>query len=149
MLNTALLLAVVYYLLYKPVKKFLKKREDKIASQLDHANLREKQALDLLEARKKQLEGASQEVAELVRVGEKRGKARADEIMALAQEEARRVADKAKAHVESMEANAQLELYEKAASLSVDIAKMVLEREVTIEDHKRLLEEFFEKAGQA
>ena len=149
MLNAAILLAVVYYLLYKPVRKFLKKREDKIAGQLDNANLREKQAMDLLEARKKQLEGASAEVAELIRVGERRGKARADEITSLAQEEARRIAEKAKMQAESMEANAQVDLYERAANLSVDIAKMVLEREVTIEDHKRLLEEFFDKAGRA
>ncbi len=149
MLNAAILLAVVYYLLYKPVRKFLKKREDKIAGQLDNANLREKQALDLLEARKKQLDGASAEVAELIRLGEKRGKARTDELTSLAQEEARRIEDKAKAHAQSMEANAQVELYERAANLSVDIAQMVLEREVTIEDHKRLLEEFFEKAGRA
>jgi F-type H+-transporting ATPase subunit b len=149
MLNTALLLVALYYLLYKPVKKFLKKREDKINGQLDNANLREKQAVELLEARKKQLEGASAEVAELILVGEKRGKARADEIMSLAQGEARRIEIKAKAHAESMESNAQVVLYEKAANLSVDIAQMVLEREVTIDDHKRLLEEFFEKAGRA
>ena len=149
MLNTALLLVALYYLLYKPVKKFLKKREDKIGAQLDNANLREKQAMELLEARKKQLEGAAAEVTELIRTGEKRGKARADEITSLAQEEARRIQDKAQAHAESMEQNAQVELFEKAANLSVDIAQMVLEREVTVEDHKRLLEEFFEKAGRA
>ena len=149
MFNTALLLVALYYLLYKPVRKFLMKREDKINGQLDNANLREKQALELLEARKKQLDGAVAEVAELVRTGEKRGKARADEITSLAQEEARRIESKAKAHAESMEQNAQVELYEKAANLSVDIAQMVLEREVTVEDHKRLLAEFFEKAGRA
>jgi len=48
-----------------------------------------------------------------------------------------------------MEQNAQLELYEDAAKLSVQIASMVLEREVTIEDHKRLLQEFLEKAGKS
>lgn len=149
MFNTALLLIAVYFLLYKPVKKALKKRDDRIAGQLDNANMREKQAQELLEARKKQLEGASQEVADLIRVGEKRGKARADELVSLAQQEARHIAEKAKSQAESMEQNVQVELYEKAANLSVDIAQMVLEREVTIEDHKRLLDEFFEKAGSA
>ena len=51
--------------------------------------------------------------------------------------------------VRIIEQNARQELYEDAAKLSVQIAAMVLEREVTIEDHKRLLREFLEKAGQS
>lgn len=149
MINTALLLAAVYYFLYKPVKKFLKKREDTISGQLDQAQEREQQSMELLETRQKQLEGASKEVAELIRVGEMRGKARAEDVLSAAQQEARRIEERAKTHAEKMEANAQAELYEKAANLSVDIAQMVLEREVTTQDHKRLLEAFFEKAGRA
>lgn len=147
MLNTAMLLAALYYLLYKPVRKFLRAREEKIAGQLDNAQAREQQALDLLGQRKKQLDNAASEVADLIRVGESRGKARADELVALAQQEARRIEEKAKADATSMQVNAQEELYERAANLSVDIAQMVLEREVTPEDHRRLLREFLEKAG--
>ena len=148
MLNTAMLLAALYYLLYKPVRKFLKGREDKIAGQLDGALAREQESLKLLDQRKLQLDSAASEVADLIRTGETRGKARADELVLLAQQEARRIAEKSKVDIDSMQAGAQEELYERAANLSVDIAQMVLEREVTAADHQRLLKEFLEKAGR-
>ncbi len=149
MLNTAMLLAALYYLLYKPVRKFLRAREDKVAGQLDNAAENQKQAAELLDERQKQLNGAASEVASLIKTGEAQGKARADAVVAAAQSDARQIADKAKTQVRIMEQNAQQELYEDAAKLSVQIASMVLEREVTIEDHKRLLQEFLEKAGKS
>lgn len=148
-INAALLLVAVYFLLYRPVSRFLKKREDTVASQLDGALQRETQAQELLEARQAQLQGAAAEVAEMIRSGEQRGNARAEEIASLAQKESRRIEDQAREHAHKIEKDAQAALYEKAANLSVDIAQMVLQREVTIEDHKRLLDEFFEKAGIA
>ena len=149
MLNTVMLLAALYYLLYKPVKKFLKAREEKVAAQLDNAAESQKQAAVLLDERQKQLNGAAGEVASLIKTGEAQGKARADAMLAAAQADAKQVAEKAKVQVRIMEQNAQQELYEDAAKLSVQIASMILEREVTIEDHKRLLQEFLEKAGRS
>ena len=149
MFNTALLLAALYFLLYKPVKKFMREREEKVAGQLDNAAESQKQAAELLSERKKLLDGAASEVANLIKTGEAQGKARADAVVAAAQSDARQIAEKAKMQVRIMEQNAQQELYEDAAKLSVRIATMVLEREVTIEDHKRLLQEFLDKAGKS
>jgi F-type H+-transporting ATPase subunit b len=149
MANTVMLLAALYYLLYKPVKKFLKAREEKVAAQLDNAAESQKKAAELLDERKKQLNGAASEVADLIKTGEAQGRARADAVVAAAQSDARQIAEKAKLQVRIMEQNAQQELYEDAAKLSVQIATMVLEREVTIQDHKRLLQEFLEKAGKS
>jgi F-type H+-transporting ATPase subunit b len=149
MANTVMLLAALYYLLYKPVKKFLKAREEKVAAQLDNAAESQKQAAVLLDERQKQLNGAASEVASLIKTGEAQGKARADAVISAAQLDARQIAEKAKVQVRIMEQNAQQELYEDAAKLSVEIASMILEREVTIEDHKRLLREFLEKAGRS
>ncbi len=148
MINTAMLLAALYYFLYKPVRKFLRTREDKVAGQLDNAAENQKQAAELLNERQKQLSGAASEVANLIKTGEAQGKARADAVVSAAQSDARQIAEKAKTQVRIMEQNAQQELYEDAAKLSVQIASMVLEREVTVEDHKRLLKEFLEKAGR-
>lgn len=148
MANTVILLIALYYFLYKPVRKFLKAREDKVAGQLDSAAESQKHAAELLSERQKQLDGAASEVAGLIKTGEAQGKARADAMVQAAQADAKQIAEKAKTQVRIMEQNAQQELYEDAAKLSVQIASMVLEREVTIEDHKRLLQEFLEKAGK-
>jgi len=148
MANTVILLVALYYFLYKPVRKFLKAREDKVAGQLDSAAESQKHASELLSERQKQLDGAASEVAGLIKTGEAQGKARADAMVQAAQTDAKQIAEKAKTQVRIMEQNAQQELYEDAAKLSVQIASMVLEREVTVEDHKRLLQEFLEKAGK-
>jgi F-type H+-transporting ATPase subunit b len=144
-----MLLAALYYLLYKPVKKFLRAREEKVAAQLDSAAESQKQASVLLDERQKKLNGAASEVASLIKTGEAQGKARADAMLAAAQSDAKQIAEKAKVQVRIMEQNAQQELYEAAAKLSVQIASMILEREVTAQDHKRLLQEFLEKAGRS
>ena len=149
MVNTVLLMAAWYYLLYKPVKKFLKAREETVAGQLDSAAESQKQAEALLNERKRQLDGAASEVAGLIKTGEAQGKARADAVVAAAESDARQIAEKAKAQVRTIEQNAQQELYKDAAKLSVQIASLVLEREVNIEDHRRLLDEFLEKAGRS
>lgn len=149
MFNTALLLVALYFLLYKPVRKFLRAREDKVAGQLDEAAENQKKAMELLDERKKQLDGAASEVASLIKTGEMQGKARADAVIAAAEEEARQIAEKARAQARIIEENARREMYEDAAMLSVQIASKVLEREVTIDDHKRLIQEFLEKAGRS
>lgn len=148
MFNAALLLVALYFLLYRPVRKFLRAREDKVAGQLDSAADNQKLAAQLVEERQRQLNGAAQEVADLIKTGEAQGKARADAVVAAAQAEARQLAEKARAQMRTQEQNAQRELYDEAARLSVKIAAMVLEREVTEADHKRLLREFLEKAGR-
>lgn len=148
MLNTAMLLVALYYLLYKPVKKFLAARESKVAAQLDTAAESRKQAEALLDERKKQLDGAAQEVAALIQTGEAQGKARGDAVLEAAQKDAKLMAEKAILQVRTVEQNAQREMYEEAAMLSVKIASMVLQREVNEADHKRLLNEFIEKAGR-
>lgn len=149
MVNAAMLLAALYFLLYRPVKRILKAREDKVAAQLDSAAENQKKAAALLDERQRQLNGAASEVANLIRTGEAQGKARADAMIAAAQADARLIAEKAQMQVRIMEQNAKQELYEDAAKLSVQIASMVLEREVTVQDHKRLLQEFLEKAGKS
>ena len=148
MANTVILLIALYYFLYKPVRKFLKAREDKVAGQLDSAAESQKHAAELLSERQKQLDGAASEVAGLIKTGEAQGKARADAMVQAAQADAKQIAEKAKTQVRIMEQNAQQELYEDAAKLSVQIASMVLEREVTIEDHKRLPQALPAKAGK-
>jgi len=148
MFNAALLLVALYFLLYRPVRKFLRAREEKVAGQLDSAADNQKLAAQLVEERQRQLNGAAQEVADLIKTGEAQGKARADAVVAAAQAEARQLAEKARAQMRTQEQNAQRELYDEAARLSVKIAAMVLEREVTEADHKRLLREFLEKAGR-
>ncbi len=102
----------------------------------------------LLSERQRQLDGAASEVANLIKTGEAQGKARADAVIAAAQADARLIAEKAQMQLRITEQNARQELYEDAAKLSVQIASLVLEREVTVEDHRRLLKEFLEKAGK-
>jgi F-type H+-transporting ATPase subunit b len=149
MVNAVLLLAALYYLLYKPVRKFLKAREEKVAGEIDSAAESQKQAEALLSERKRQLDGAASEVAGLIKTGEAQGRARADAVIAAAEAETKAIAEKAKAQVRVIEQNARQELYKDAAQLSVQIASMVLEREVSIEDHRRLLDEFLERAGRS
>lgn len=148
MFNTGLLLAALYFLLYKPVRKFLAKREDAIAGRLDSATSSRHQADQLLSARQEQLDGAAREAADLVMAGEAQGKARAEALIGAAQHEADIRSEKALAQVRAQESNARRALYEEAAQLSVTIAQAALEREVTLADHKRLVDAFLEKAGK-
>ena len=145
--NFFLLLALLYKFAFNPINGMLEQRANTIESAIKHAEeirvevdqLRKESQANLAESRKEAQEiiGRATKAAEDAKV----------EIAAQAKEEAANM--KAKAHVEIAAATeaAKLELRDTAVTLAIMAAEKVLGRAITEADHKKMVKEFVNEAG--
>lgn len=146
-LNAAILFVALYFLLYKPVRKFMQKRADGVSAQLDEAAQKEKDADALLEQSHGALSSAQRKAAETVSQSARQAQKRADEILSTANAKAEEIVRRANEEAEQIRQNAHEAMVDESAKLAVLIASKLLEREVSLEDHQRLIDEFLEKVG--
>ena len=90
-LNAAILIAALYFLLYKPVRKFMNARSEMIAAALDEAARKQSEAQVCLEKRSKALDDAAQEAMAIERQSDAQAQARAKDTLTVAQQEAGRI----------------------------------------------------------
>lgn len=144
-INAAILFTALYFLLYKPVRKFLKARSEKIQSDMDKAVEAQAEAQKNLEASKEALRNAEKNSSEALA-----------DIISQARNEARSILDKAQADAAQIMEDARNEADEyiarnneamrsEAASLALAIASKVLSREIDAQVHKELIDDFLKK----
>jgi F-type H+-transporting ATPase subunit b len=149
-INAVLLFVIVRALVYKPVRKFMAARTERIAASLDEAAQAHAEA-ETLRAEYEQRIAAAEEVA----------RERVVEITAGANESARAMTetakreslallDKARAEAQQEQARTLAGLQGEIAELSIGIAEQILRREVNHSDALALTQRAMaEKAGEA
>jgi len=145
--NFFVLLALLYKFAFNPINQMLDQRANTIESSIKHAEevkvevdqLRKEAQANLAESRKEAQEiiGRATKAAEDAKV----------EIAAKAQEEAANMKAKAKAEIVAATEAAKIELRDTAATLAMMAAEKVLGRAITEEDHKKMVKEFVNEAG--
>ena len=143
LLNIVILFIIVKLLVYKPVKKFLDDRNEKIKREIEEAQKLKDSANETLSKKE-----------ELINEGRAEGEAAASEMHKKAQEKADNIIKKAKSDAEKIIAKANKEAdtrkqeiikssRNEIADLSIEIAEKILEREVNAEDNRRIVDDFF------
>ena len=146
-LNVIILYVVLRLLLYKPVMKFIKKREHTFADKVDELDEREKE-LDRRKAEyERKMREASDEAATIITNSNEMARDHAREILDNAKEHARDLVIRAKKEIEAEKVQARLDMKTEIADMAVQIAAKVLEREVSLEDNRKIIDEFFERVG--
>jgi F-type H+-transporting ATPase subunit b len=143
-----LLLAVLGKWAWKPIVAQLQRREEGIAQTIQHAQEREKQALELLAQYKKQLEAAEAQAAELLSQARRRAAGEQEKLLGQARQESRRLVQSATVEIEQAKIDALRELYDRTAQLAVDVAAKALRQTLRPEDHRRLVEESLREIAQ-
>ena len=146
-INACILLAALYWLLYKPVRKFMLARTEKIQGELDQARSTQESAEVFLQESRQKLAGADHEAAAAISKSSQQAQVRAQEIIASAKQEADRIINQAHLDANQILVNAKEAMESEAATLAVDIAAKVLSREVSKEDHRQLIDDFLKKVG--
>ncbi|MBR3976160.1 MAG: F0F1 ATP synthase subunit B [Clostridia bacterium] len=142
-INIVILFLVTKKLLYKPVKKFLDTRKEKIAAQFEEVKLREKEAADAKEEYC-ELIGNAQVLFERT-VNEAKAEARksAEKIVSEANQQAKKIVDDAKLSAaeehQKMIENARSDI----AEVALQISNKIIQREVTDADNRRIIDSFF------
>ncbi len=146
-INAVILLVAMYFLLYKPVRKFTTARAQGIEDQLKNAQDTQSKAQEQWKASQQKLKDADQEAMAVVSQGAIKAQEQAQDILKSARDQAGQIVSQARQEANALLFNAQEAMADEASVLAVEIAAKVLSREVKAEDHQQLIDEFVKKVG--
>ncbi|MDD5016652.1 MAG: F0F1 ATP synthase subunit B [Eubacteriales bacterium] len=146
-LNVIILFVVLKLLLYKPVLKFMKKRENAFADKVDQLDTRDKELIQKKQQYEQMMAAAHNEAAEIITKSNEMARDHAREILDNAKEHARDLVLRAKKEIEGEKVQARLDMKTEIADMAIQIAEKVLEREVSLDDNRKIIDEFFERVG--
>lgn len=140
-LNFGVLLWLLKKFLYKPMQNYLDKRAEEIQSEHDNAEKLRKESEEALLNAKEEMEKVRVDAKKIL-----------DNTLASAENEKLKIMEDAESKVsnmfkagkQSLESEikkARQELKDQIADISVDIAKKILEKEITEDDHNRLIKD--------
>lgn len=145
--NTLITFLIVKNLLYKPLRSMLAAREQEVRDLYNHAETDRREAEAMKRDYTASIANAKQEAAEIVSSAQKRAEKRAEDIVAQANHEAAAAKQRAEESIEQERKKAMNQMKDEIADLSMLIATKVVEREVNLDDHKRLIDDFIDKVG--
>lgn len=144
-INIIILFVIVRGLAYKPVKKFLDARKERVAKELSDAAAAKQTAEEEALKYKELTEKSKAEGAEIINEAERTAKQSAAEIIASAKQSAAEITEKARENAKREREAQVASMKDEIAELAFDISRQVLSREVTDEDNMRIADSFFEK----
>ncbi len=146
-LNVIILFVVLRLILYKPVMKFIKKREHMFADKVDELDLREKEIVRAKKEYEHMMDEAGNEAASIITNSNEMARDHAREVLDNSKEHARDLVIRAKKEIEAEKVQARMDMKTEIADMAIQIAEKVLEREVSLDDNRKIIDEFFERVG--
>lgn len=144
-INFLVTFLVLYLLLYRPVSRFLSERRERTANTLKEAEETRQEAERLLQEAKAELASIGEKSRQLSHETIENAALAAENIIDNAQEEASAIIARAR---EQMETERQLALehaFTDLVSFAGGLASRILEREVSIEDNRAIVDYFFKE----
>ncbi|MEG0741009.1 MAG: F0F1 ATP synthase subunit B [Clostridia bacterium] len=145
--NAVILLVALYFLLVKPVRKFMQKRADSIAAELQGVTDAQTQLETERKAAHDELAQTKKTAADIIAKSVSQAQEQAEQVLRDAQSNAEQRMQRARTECEHMRENTREEMRGEVADLSVALASKILQREVSEEDHRKLVNDFIEKVG--
>jgi|AGTN01.1.fsa_nt_gi ATP synthase, F0 subunit b len=146
-LNAVILFFVLKFLLYKPILKFMKKREQSFTDKTDTLDTREKELIQQKQQYDQLMMGAQAQAAAIITKSNEMARDHAKELIDDAKEQSREMVLRARKEIAIEKEQTQLEMKSEIVDMAVQIAEKVLKREVSKEDNKKIIDEFFERVG--
>ncbi|MDI9481331.1 MAG: F0F1 ATP synthase subunit B [Syntrophomonadaceae bacterium] len=145
--NFFILFALLYKFAFNPINAILEQRTTTIESSLKHAEEVKVEVDQLRKEAQNNLTESRKEAQDIVARATKAAEEAKNEMIAKAKEESDNIKAKAEAEIKAATEQAKLELKDTAASLAIFAAERVLGRAINEEDHKRLVKDFVDEAG--
>ena len=147
-LNLLILFIFLRKLLFNPVKNMIDSRQKEIDDMYDSAEGARTEADALRSEYQTRLKGAEEETEEILKNAVKRARAKEEEILAEASEKASLTLARAEKQIELEKARTVNELKDEMSEMALGSARAVVERDVSAEEHKDLIDDFIEKIGK-
>ncbi len=144
-----ILLALLKHFAWGPISDILKKREDKIANDLDSAEQSRINSAKMEQEREQQLLASRSDAADIIKNAKESGELSRQNILKDAQEEAARLKSKAQADITVERESALNSVKDDVAELSLQIAEKILNKELSPEMHESLINQYIEGLGSS
>lgn len=144
-----ILLVMLRKFAWGPLMGIMKEREEHVASEIDAAEKNHAEAKKLVEEQREMLKQSRVEAQELIERAKKQAEEQKDGIIAAAKEEAESIKTSAVQEIQREKEQAIATLQEQVASLSVQIASKVIEKELKEEDQVKLIRDYIKEVGEA
>lgn len=145
--NLVLLFLLIKKFLYKPVKKMLETRQNTIDGEYAAAEDAKNQALQDKQAYEEKLSTAKKEADGVIQSAVDTAALREKEILADAKEKAEGIVRKAKENAEFEKRKAEESIKQEIVEVSTLLAEKMLEREISADDHKDMIDSFIDSIG--
>jgi F-type H+-transporting ATPase subunit b len=135
------LLFVLGKFVWPHILKGLQDREQKMRSDLEEAEQANKTAQQTLDQYKQQLAEAQKESQRIIEQSREESQQLAKQWKQQTQQELQQMRERAEQEIKAAKEQAVNELYEQSATLATDVAGRILQREISAEDQKQLVEQ--------
>jgi F-type H+-transporting ATPase subunit b len=147
--NTAILVAVLYKLLKKPVSNYFKSRRENIQSLLEEMERSKEEAERKAAEYKAKLAILDQEAEKILQEYIAQGEREKAKILEAAERQANYIKQQARLAIQQEVEAAKKELREEVAELTVKAAEDILRQKMDMGDQERLIEEFIVRVVEA
>lgn len=146
--NLLILYLVIKKFLFGPIQKIIESRENEVQNLYDTAEQAKNDAVALKEEYSQHLANAKDEANEILKNANKKATVRSEEIIRDAQEKAAAIIARADVQIEMERKHAFEEVKQDISDIALLAASKVVERELSAEEHERLIGEFIENVGE-
>ena len=147
LVNTIILFTVLKRFLFKPVMKMIEDRQQEIDGLYEDADAAKQQARQLQAEYEEKLADARQTGERIVKEATARGKAREEEIVRQANDEATAIRQKAAQDADREKKKAMNEAKGEIADMAVEIAEKVVGYSLDLKDQSTLVDRFIDELG--
>ncbi len=148
LLNLLILYLLVKKFLYQPVKTMLKNRQDTIDNEYKQAEDAKRRALFDKKTYEEKLSNAQWEADSLLQSAVQNAEQREQQILADAKVKADGILRQAETNAELELKKAEQTIKEEIVTVGTMLAGKMLEREINIEDHKKMIDSFINEIGE-
>ena len=140
-----ILILVVFFVAYKPVKKMLQKRASYIQQEIDQATENHALALQETKEAKKLLSDSKAEASLIIEKATKEGQIKYDQMIEEAREDVKEMKQVAEKDIEQAKVDALKDIRNEMVNVALTASKEILKREVDEKDNARLAEDFINR----
>ncbi|QTN00859.1 F0F1 ATP synthase subunit B [Sediminibacillus dalangtanensis] len=131
-----------------PLMNVMKQREDHIASEIETAEKNRAEAERASREAAEELKKTRQEAQTIIEDAKHAGQKQEQQIIEAARETAERIKVSAQEDIEQEKEKAIKALQDQVATLSVQIASKVIEKEINAQDQEQLINEYIKEVGE-
>ena len=147
--NLMIQLVIFKKFLLKPIRQVIADRKAKADSEIADAQKLRTEAEAMKAEYEQNLQNARTEANQIVAAAQKTATARSEEIVGEARAQAAALKQKAEADIAQERKKAVNEVKDEIGGIAMEIASKVVEREISENDHKDLIDEFIKNVGEA